>query len=163
MMKKRSSASLKRPSCKELSIEDCQSDLPISLNSVADSIEALLKHEQMVCDAFSVSIVDKETICQLHEQFFNDPSLTDCISFPIDSEEESFCFLGETFICPHTAVEYVKSSGEDAYEECTLYLVHSFLHLLGYDDIDPDDEKIMRNREKELMSYLKKNDLCLNF
>ena len=56
------------------------------------------------------------------------------------------------------AIEYSKNP----YEETTLYLVHSILHLIGYNDILKKDKNIMQKKENFYMTFLKKKDL-LNF
>ena len=55
------------------------------------------------------------------------------------------------------------SISSDPYGEVTLYIVHGFLHLLGYDDIEESDEKEMRSEEKNCIVHLEKHGvrLCL--
>lgn len=38
--------------------------------------------------------------------------------------------------------------------ELKLYLIHGMLHLCGYDDQTPEEQRIMRAREREIMSSL---------
>jgi probable rRNA maturation factor len=40
-------------------------------------------------------------------------------------------------------------------EELSLYLIHGWLHLIGFDDIDESDRKIMRREEKHAMDYIR--------
>ena len=86
--------------------------------------------------------VSKAEISEIHGNFFNDPTPTDCITFPFREAE----LLGEIFVCPKVAMEY---SSENAYAETTLYIIHAILHLIGYDDIDEKDEILMRKAEAE--------------
>ena len=39
--------------------------------------------------------------------------------------------------------------------EVSYLVVHSILHLLGYDHMEEDDKVIMRKREEELLGELK--------
>ena len=103
----------------------------------------------------ALHFVGKKRISELHRNFFDDPSPTDCITFPYDDP----LFLGEVFVCPEVAAEYVSSHGGDLEEEITLYVVHGFLHLMGYDDIENRDRKRMRLEEQRWMSKLAKNNL----
>ncbi|MDE3055149.1 MAG: rRNA maturation RNase YbeY [Verrucomicrobiota bacterium] len=98
--------------------------------------------------------MSKRKICKLHEEFFQDPTLTDCISFPLDKE-----YLGDIFVCPAVAKEYVEKNGGEVYEEAMLYIVHALLHLLGYDDLDAQKRKVMRAKEKACMDHLRKSEL----
>lgn len=148
-------------------IENNQTDLPFASNlleQVTQIAQAILAQETPVkFQEFSCYFVDTPTICDLHAKFFDDPSPTDCISFPMedDPENSDYPILGDVFVCPQTAKEYVADTGQDVYEETTLYVVHGILHLLGYDDIEEGDEKEMRTAEKRCMDMLKQKDLLL--
>ena len=121
----------------------------------------MIAHENALCDEITIHFVDTEHISALHLRFFNDASPTDCMSFPIDSpNEKGYCVLGEVFVCPKTALEYAKEHNRDPYRETTLYLVHSLLHLLGYEDkgiLEVD----MRKAEDRHMKHLIQQNLLL--
>ncbi len=146
---------------------DQQEDLPIQVESVKPVVKHLLSQEKQATDEVAVYFVSTEEIIRLHHEFFNDPSPTDCISFPLDQEEEGggYHILGEIFICPKTAVDYVLKSGEGINEECyrelTLYLIHGLLHLIGYDDIEQEDRLEMRAAEARNMEPLIRQKLLL--
>jgi len=143
-------------------LNNSQKDLSISASSVKQLVTALLKHLKIVCDEISFHFVTTRKISQLHKDFFDDPTTTDCITFPIDScETDDFRVLGEVFVCPKTAIEYAQSKNKDPYIETSLYLVHGILHLIGYDDIDPKDRSAMRKKEKHCMKFLQENNLLL--
>ena len=103
----------------------------------------------------ALHFVGKKRIAELHRDFFDDPTPTDCITFPYHDPQ----LLGEVFVCPEVALEYVQSEGGNLEEEITLYIVHGFLHLLGYDDIDPKECEQMREEETKWMAKLAKNHL----
>lgn len=127
------------------------------------AVAFLLNHLHIRCDEISFHFVTTKKICQLHADFFNDPTTTDCITFPIDEEDsDDYRVLGEVFVCPQTAIDYSQKKQADPYRETTLYLVHGLLHLIGYDDIDPSDRKKMRSMERACMAELEKNGLILS-
>jgi probable rRNA maturation factor len=138
-----------------------QSALELSTEQVEQLVRSVISTEGQTCDEVSIQFVDTETICRLHADFFDDPSVTDCISFPIDAEGSAYRMLGEVFVCPATAVEYAKVHQSDPFEETTLYVVHGLLHLMGYDDIEPEDEPEMRQAEKRHMAALAEKNLVL--
>jgi len=141
---------------------DQQSDLVIDPKSAKKVVSAVLDLEQSQADELSIYFVDTKEICRLHEEFFDDPSVTDCISFPMDSDKSlGYQFLGEVFVCPKTAINYVAERGSDPYIEATLYVVHGILHLLGYDDIAEEDEKVMREKEHTIMLHLTDKKILL--
>lgn len=143
-------------------VYNTQKRYPIDSKAVASLVEQVILAEGRCCDEVSIHLVGTKKICSLHAVYFDDPSVTDCISFPIDNlEGDPYSVLGEVFVCPETACSYVKKHGGVLYEEVTLYIVHGLLHLLGYDDIDEADCHIMRQREHYHMENLKAQALQL--
>jgi probable rRNA maturation factor len=137
----------------KLRVFNHQKDLSIRVASVKPIVEDVLESEKCLTDELSVYFVSTTEICRLHQEFFNDPSPTDCLSFPIDAKGElsHYHILGEVFICPKTALDYDERS---PYQEVTLYLVHGLLHLLGYDDTEANQRRRMREAEKRHMERL---------
>lgn len=128
-------------------------------------VKEVLKVEKCPTNQVNIYFVTTEEISRLHQEFFGDPSTTDCITFPIDSPETApsdHHVLGEVFVCPQTAHTYLLSHPGSVYEETTLYLVHGLLHLLGYDDLEPKARATMRAAEKRLMQHLLAKGLLLS-
>ncbi|MCH9626674.1 MAG: Endoribonuclease YbeY [Chlamydiales bacterium] len=139
-----------------------QDDLAIRVDSVKPVIQHLLTQEKRATDEVAVYFVSTQEISHLHQEFFNDSTTTDCISFPLDQEEETgYHVLGEIFICPMTALDFVQKTGGDCYQELTLYLVHGMLHLIGYDDIEENKRLEMRAAEARNMEPLIRQKLLL--
>lgn len=139
-----------------------QSDLSFSEPAVAQIAEAVVDLERHHYDEVSINFVTEKEISDLHAEFFQDPSPTDCISFPMDSDEEAgYRILGEIFVCPRTAIQYAKEHQLDPYEELTLYIIHGLLHLMGYDDVRKEDQQKMRAAEQRCISYLQEMHILL--
>ena len=111
-------------------------------------------------DELHLYFVTKKTIQELHAHHFQDPTSTDCITFPIDTDTGPRpdalgpLVLGEIFICPKVAIEYATLHKIDPYTETIRYIVHGLLHLLGYDDIQPKERKIMRQKEAHYLKLI---------
>jgi probable rRNA maturation factor len=148
----------------KISVYNRQKDLKVSAVAVKKTVKQALEFHQINCDEIAIHLITDRAMRKLHEDFFNDPTPTDCISFPYDKDGSSgYFFLGEVFICPKTAFQYIAKKGSgDLYSEITLYLIHGILHLLGYDDINSNDLKVMRSKERELMSFLTQKTLVLS-
>ncbi len=145
-----------------ITVEDSQNDLSINTNQVKLIVTEVLSEESCQCDEVIVNFIDMAQMCSLHQEFFNDPSPTDCISFPLDDEEgEPYRVLGEIFVSPKAAIDYVKEHGGVSYRETTLYIIHGLLHLLGYDDIDDSDREEMRAAEKRHLINLENKEISL--
>jgi probable rRNA maturation factor len=139
-----------------------QKDLKVSTPQIKRLVKHAIEAAEVACDEVGIYLVDRKKICQLHQEFFNDPSPTDCISFPLDDDETPFYrVLGEVFVCPATAIDYSAAHHSDPYEELTLYIIHGLLHLIGYDDIEDHERRKMREAEKYHLNLLKNKELIL--
>lgn len=147
----------------KISVYNKQRNLKISSQAVKKLVSAVMDNEDRFCDEVSIHFVSTKEISKLHAEFFDDPSTTDCISFPMDDEDFDFGYklLGDVFVCPQTAIDYVKKHGGDYYEETSLYIIHGLLHLFGYDDLEPKKKVVMRRAEKKHLLQLKKQSLLL--
>ena len=146
----------------QIQVTNKQKDLKVSAKSLRSSLSLLLSFLKVSTDEISIQLVSEKAICKLHADFFDDPSPTDCITFPLDGLNPSdYHVLGEVFICPRTATCYAKEHAIDPYEELTLYLVHGVLHLIGYEDLTSPDKRKMRSQEKKCMSFLKLKNALL--
>ena len=132
-----------------------QTDLPISLRIFKRIAQEVVAFEKHAFDEVTLHFVDIKTISALHDQYFFDPSPTDCISFPMDEADQiGYKVLGEVFICPRVAIDYAEAHCIDPQTETILYVVHGLLHLMGYDDLETNDEKKMRRAEKKHLKHL---------
>lgn len=142
-----------------------QNIVSIAKNQIETLVQVFLNYTETSCDEVSINFVDKQEISKLHEDYFNDPSPTDCISFPMDYKEQNenlYSILGEVFVCPEVALEYSTAHALDFAKELSLYVVHGLLHLIGYDDIEDSDRKIMKSKESEIISFLEQQQALLS-
>ncbi len=145
----------------KVNIFNHQKALHVDEKILKKQVTAVLKNEKISTDEVNIYLVNKKKICQLHKEFFNDPEPTDCISFPIDLNDESshYKILGDIFVCSDVALEYAQENEINPINELTLYVIHALMHLIGYDDIAPKDKKIMRKKEKSCIDLLKSMNL----
>lgn len=141
-----------------ITVRNRQKILPISASSTKKLLSALCTFYTIETDRISISFIGKKESGLLHEKFFNDPTPTDCMSFPLDFPGEKSPrgiprILGEIFVCPEVALEYGKKHGTDPYVETALYVIHAFLHLIGYDDTSPTAKKVIRREEKKCQLF----------
>lgn len=136
-----------------ITVTNRQKALPLDPASVRRLVNLFLKQKQVNCQEISIYFVGKRKIAQIHQQFFNDPAPTDCMTFPI-----SRYFLGECVICPQVALEV---NPLKPYEETSHYLIHCLLHLIGYTDIDKKQQAKMRKEEYRLLKLARKSQCIL--
>jgi probable rRNA maturation factor len=99
----------------------------------------------------SVVFLTDQQICELHGRFLDDPSPTDVITFPGTPEED---FAGEICVSPGFAGGSSRQHGQTFSREVALYLVHGWLHLAGFSDLQPEAIPAMRAAEKSCLEAL---------
>ena len=107
----------------------------------------------------SLSVVSEEEIHELNREFREIDRVTDVLSFPQYSSLEEIAgekviLLGDVVICDDVARRQAGEYGHSYEREFVYLFVHSILHLLGYDHMNPEEKKEMRSREEEIMSYI---------
>ncbi len=103
----------------------------------------------------SITFVDNEEIRILNNKFRKIDKATDVLSFPLldrfDNIDDSECvFLGDIVISVEKAIEQSKEYGHSERREITFLVIHSMLHLLGYDHMESNEEKVMIEKQKEI-------------
>ena len=120
------------------------------------------KSSYRVCPPGELSLVflDDDALAQLHGRFLNDPSSTDVITFEGDP---ALGTAGEICVSADTAAAYAKKHRHSFSTELTLYVVHGWLHLAGYDDLQPAKKRVMRRAEARAMRLLEQAHLVPHF
>ncbi|GAA0126759.1 rRNA maturation RNase YbeY [Clostridium sp. CTA-19] len=141
-------------------------------NKMKEIIEYSLK-EECVNIPYEISIifVDNEEIKEINNEMRGIDSATDVLSFPMLEFEKDKYFkdmyinhefmpyelnegrlvLGDMALSLERAKEQSIEYGHSFVREVMYLVVHSILHLLGYDHMEDDDKKVMRKREEEIM------------
>lgn len=143
----------------KLTLYSEQDDLSIPFEPLQKLASFILNYLEVVTDELVLHFVTIEKITELHGEFFDDPTPTDCISFPLDGKtlKEGPSVLGEVFVCPKVALAYVEENGGSPTEEVSLYVIHGILHLIGYADHTPE----MSDKQEEVLEAVKKAHLLV--
>jgi probable rRNA maturation factor len=108
----------------------------------------------------SLVFLTDEALARLHGDFLDDPTTTDVITFEGHLEAG---LAGEICVSVDTAATYAKKHRRDFATELTLYLVHGWLHLAGYDDLQPALKRVMRRAENRALKLLQANGAMPEF
>lgn len=155
----------------EIMLENNQDKLTIDDEIKHTIEEVILKTlDAEDCDfsaEVSVTIVDGETIRSINKKERNIDAVTDVLSFPMLEFDENGeisdsdfdmdgdnLLLGDIVICAERAAEQATEYGHSFKREMAFLTVHSMLHLLGYDHMDVQEEKIMFARQEEILDML---------
>lgn len=109
--------------------------------------------------AISLSLVSPEEIQELNRTYRQVDSVTDVLSFPINESFDGHLELGDVVINLDRIASQAQEYGHSFKHELQYLTVHSILHCLSYDHMDPEDKKVMRAREKEIMACLDRDEV----
>ena len=91
--------------------------------------------------------MDITKVKQALDQYFNslktNPAVDCLVWHNADDFEAEIRFLGEIYICIPRMIEQAKEFGHSEKRELSFLCVHGLLHLLGYDHMEKEDEKVM--------------------
>ena len=93
---------------------------------------------------------------ELNREYLRRDRPTDVLAFSMlegpDTEEG---LLGDVVVSTHRAISNAERFGTSAEEEITRYVVHGVLHLLGYDDMGEERDR-MKKREDVLLEGIRR-------
>ena len=107
-----------------------------------------------------VTIVDNKTIHKINREYRNVDRPTDVISFAfLDEKSERELKggpinLGQIIISFEKAEEQAKEYGHSLDREMVFLFVHGMLHLLGFDHMNEDEEKVMFELQDKILGGL---------
>ena len=116
-----------------------------------------LEAEGVPSAELGILITDDATVHDLNRRYADEDKPTDVLSFSLREGEEFVSpddteRLGEVIISLDTAKRQAEEAGRALEAEVAHLLVHGILHLLGYDHAEPDEERAMQARERELLA-----------
>ncbi|MEK6734430.1 MAG: rRNA maturation RNase YbeY [Pseudomonadota bacterium] len=121
------------------------------IKSYADQIE------------FTILFVNDEYIQEVNSHFRSKNSPTNCLSFPLYKIKEGkikknqflrkVANLGDVIFAYDVILEESKTENKNFYDHFSHLLIHSLLHLLGFDHIRKDEAIHMEKLEEEFLSY----------
>jgi len=98
----------------------------------------------------SIVIVNDAQIKKVNKEFLGRSYVTDVISFDL-SDEDSDGRVFELVVNAQETLRQAKSRGHSSESELALYVVHGFLHDVGFDDATPRKAARMHRMEDEIL------------
>ena len=111
----------------------------------------------------SVRYASEEEIREINKEYRGVDRATDVLSFPmydlnnesdideIIKEKNARIMLGDIVICKRVAKRQAKEFEHSFKREICFLALHGFLHLLGYDHIEKEDEEVMQGIAKKIL------------
>lgn len=144
-------------------VVELSNDLLDKLQQLTDVLESM---EQLEAGEVGLLFVDNEAIRELNAEYRNLDKPTDVLSFAIQESHEDELQItfddeidaqsipnlyGDIVISLERAQEQSEDYGHSLLREICFLYVHGFLHLLGYDHLDADDERQMLERQQQIL------------
>ena len=131
-------------------------DIP-ELETVKKVLYSAIEKEGLEGINFNLIIVDNEYIHELNKNYRNIDRETDVITFALEDDDtmvlpENVRVLGDIYISIDKARSQAEEYGHSFLREICFLAVHGFYHLLGYDHMTPEDEKVMFGKQEEVLS-----------
>lgn len=108
--------------------------------------------------SYALILIDDAAMQELNRTYRQLDKTTDVISFALNdgiSDPTQFIDeLGDIFISVDAVYRQAETYGHSVHRELLFLIAHGVLHLLGYDHMTPDDEKVMFDLQKELLNDL---------
>lgn len=119
----------------------------------------------------NLTLTDNEGIHAINKEYRQIDRPTDVLSFPLvdypepnvfpdsieDNAEDYFdldtgeLMLGDIIISVEKCKEQAKEYGHSELREYSFLIVHSMLHLFGYDHIEDDERAVMEEKQREIL------------
>lgn len=111
--------------------------------------------EEGVTGVVSVLLGDDAAIAAMNAQFRGKTGATNVLSFPpAHAGAGGDRFLGDIALAAETIVEEAEFQGKRFEHHAAHLVVHGFLHLLGYDHMQPADAEKMEARERAILAAI---------
>tara|TARA_B100002052_G_C15853225_1_gene586151 strand:- start:73 stop:540 length:468 start_codon:yes stop_codon:yes gene_type:complete len=127
--------------------------------SVSDLIKALLQVKPDLKKIFkdrpvNLSFISKKTIKELNLEFLKKDKPTNVLSFPSRGLSFGDEILGDIAICPEIIKKEAAIQNKEEQDHLSHLIIHSLLHLAGYDHQEADSAKQMESLEVKALKKL---------
>ena len=104
-------------------------------------VRQLANHEKSLLKKITIIATNDSLLSELKAHYFKEEALTDTISFNFNEPGEPI--EGEIYLSIERIAENARQFQTDFATELRTVVIHSLLHLFGYDDQNPRDKRQM--------------------
>ena len=104
----------------------------------------------------TIRLVDEAEGRELNHTWRHKDYATNVLSFPAEIPDGilDIPLLGDLVICAPVVAREAAEQGKALEAHWAHLVIHGCLHLLGYDHMEPEDEKVMLARQEEILNEL---------
>ena len=125
--------------------------IPVDVARMRRTVRTALRALGVWDHELSLTLVDDRTIRALNARYRGVRRRTDVLAFPLAGPA---AVVGEAILSVETARRQARALGHSLREELDLLCCHACLHLIGYDDREPVEARLMHAREMNLLGRL---------
>ena len=139
--------------------------IAIDIKKIKNDSEEILSFIKYPDYDLGILLADTEKMHFFNKTFREKDKPTDILSFPfypelkpgekikpLSTDDKN---LGDIILCPAYIKKDLPRWQETFQERIQTLLIHGICHLLGYDHIDDNDYKVMKEKEELIKNYLK--------
>ena len=155
--------------------EEVEVDFDFDYRQIAEKvINYCIEREKFPYEAeINLTLTDNEGIHIINKEYRDIDRATDVLSFPMLSYETpgDFSFLmeendddfnpdtgeailGDIIISVDKVKEQAEEYGHSELREFAFLITHSMLHLFGYDHMEPEEAKVMEDKQRQILDEL---------
>lgn len=127
------------------------------IKTIKKLIDYAIKYKNLNNIEFNIILVDNEYIHNLNLNYRQIDRPTDVITFALEDDKivknvDDYRVLGDIYISVDKAKEQAEEYGHSFLREICFLTIHGFLHLLGYDHMNKEDEIVMFKEQEEILN-----------
>lgn len=155
--------------------EEVEVDFDFDYRQIAEKvINYCIEREKFPYEAeINLTLTDNEGIHIINKEYRDIDRATDVLSFPMlsyetpgdfsflmDENDDDFnpdtgeAILGDIIISVDKVREQAEEYGHSELREFAFLITHSMLHLFGYDHMEPDEAKVMEDKQRQILAEL---------
>lgn len=155
--------------------EEVEVDFDFDYRQIAEKvINYCIEREKFPYEAeINLTLTDNEGIHIINKEYRDIDRATDVLSFPMlsyetpgdfsflmDENDDDFnpdtgeAILGDIIISVDKVREQAEEYGHSELREFAFLITHSMLHLFGYDHMEPEEAKVMEDRQRQILDEL---------
>ena len=101
-----------------------------------------------------LTLTDAASIQEINRRYRKIDRPTDVLSFPNFNPDTGEALLGDIIISVPKVIEQADAFGHTIRREFAFLIVHSVLHLLGYDHMTPEDAAFMEDKQTNILKKM---------
>lgn len=155
--------------------KEVEVDFDFDYRQIAEKvINYCIKREKFPYEAeINLTLTDNEGIHIINKEYRDIDRATDVLSFPMlsyetpgdfsflmDENDDDFnldtgeAILGDIIISVDKVREQAEEYGHSELREFAFLITHSMLHLFGYDHMEPEEAKVMEDKQRQILDEL---------